>query len=247
MPVAAALRYVRAAVFAAVCVAVSAAGHVLMSGTGLPVWASAAAAMAVFAAATLAAHKERSLTAITAGVLTVQGALHLFFSRVQQGGAAENMVMRPPAAPARADLWASRMMCSGHSRSADPAPGLPGRSMRHVVPDAGLAPGSLHTHAMPSMHHSGTGMIAAHLAAALVCAWWLHRGERTAFALLRTLRTAADRTVHRLLALFAAGPTAPLGHCAPHRIRQRAATIPPQLPLVRHTLIRRGPPLSFSY
>ncbi|MBL1090694.1 MULTISPECIES: hypothetical protein [Streptomyces] len=97
------------------------------------------------------------------------------------------------------------------------------------------------------MHHSGTGMIAAHLAAALVCAWWLHRGEQTTFALLRTLSTAADRTVHRLLAFFAVRPAAPLGHCAPGRIQRRAATVPPQLPLVRHALIRRGPPLSFSY
>ncbi|WP_186831711.1 hypothetical protein [Streptomyces sp. ISID311] len=71
--------------------------------------------MAVFAAATLAARKERSLTAITAGVLTVQGALHLFFMQVQQDGAAASKGMRPSAAAAGADLRASRMMRTGHS------------------------------------------------------------------------------------------------------------------------------------
>ncbi|MFF4145516.1 hypothetical protein ACFY0A_30020 [Streptomyces sp. NPDC001698] len=255
MPVTAALRYVRAAVFAAVCVALSAAGHAMMSGPALPGWSFAAAAVAVFVCAGLAAGRERSLSVIAGGVLACQGGLHLFFSWAQ-GNAA------PAQATDKAAAWADLLLC-GHSGSAGSA-SLPGRSMRQVVRDAGLDWNSLpvHQHAghltpggsmadavhsMPAVHHAGAGMLAAHLLAGLVCAWWLHRGERAVFALLAALAAAADRPLHRLLRLFVAGATAPVAPGGPRRFQRPVTVGQSHLAVVRHVVIRRGPPLSFSY
>ncbi|MFJ9855155.1 hypothetical protein [Streptomyces sp. NPDC101150] len=273
MPVTAALRYVRAAVFAVVCVVVSAIGHELMSGTALPVWAWAAAAVAVFGCAAPAASRERSLPVITAGVLGAQGVMHVFFSWAQ-GVGGDGMAMGPSAGPTKADVWAGWLLCGAHAGSADTATGDLGRSMRQVVHATGLDWNSLptalaaHRHGGPpgpdahpahamhtmndmpavhAMHHAGFGMLAAHLIAALICAWWLARGERTVFAVLRALAAAADRSLHRLLALFVVAVTAPVACRVPRRTRRPAAVVPPQLPRVRYAVIRRGPPLSFSY
>ncbi|MEV7383588.1 hypothetical protein [Streptomyces lydicus] len=273
MPVTAALRYVRAAVFAVVCVVVSAVGHELMSGSALPMWALAAAGVAVFGCTALWAGRERSLPAITAGMLGAQGVLHVFFSSAQ-GVGANGMAMGTSVGPTRADLWADWLLCGAHSGSADATTRILGRSMRQVVHQAGLDWNSLpasmaaHPHGgplsaeahpayamhgmpamddMPAMHYAGFGMLTAHLLAALISAWWLARGERTVFALLRALTAAADRSLHRLLALFVAGVTAPVARCVPRRGWRSTVVVPPQLPLVRYTLTRRGPPLSFAY
>ncbi|MER6046471.1 hypothetical protein ABT168_03155 [Streptomyces sp. NPDC001793] len=263
MPVTAAVRYVRAAVFAAVCVVLSAAGHAVMSGPAIPGWALAAASVAVFVCAGLAAGRERSLPVIAGGVLACQGGLHAFFSWAQ-GTAA------PAQAPGKAASWADLLLCG------DPGPsGSPPfeRSMRQVVRTAGLdwdsPPAHRHAggmtrggsttdamhamnaaHSMPGMHHSGIGMLAAHLLAALVCGWWLHRGERALFALLAALAAAADRSLHRLphlLRLLLVGATVPVAHPGPRRVRRPTTAGQPHLTVVRHTVIRRGPPLSFSY
>ncbi|MFF2809546.1 hypothetical protein ACFVT2_20650 [Streptomyces sp. NPDC058000] len=267
MPVTAAVRYVRAAVFAAVCVVLSAAGHAVMSGPAIPGWALAAAAVAVFVCAGLAAGRERSLPVIAGGVLACQGGLHVFFSWAQG-------IAAPAQAPGKAAAWADLLLC-GHPGPAGSTPFLD-RSMRQVVraagmdwdsppvrqPAGGVARGGspadamdsmagMRTmagmHPMPAMHHAGFGMLAAHLLAGLVCAWWLHRGERALFALLAALAAAADRPLYRLLRLLLAGVTVPVAHVGPRRVRPRAAAAQPHLAVVRHAVIRRGPPLSFSY
>lgn len=75
-----AVRSVRAAVFAVVCVLLAAGGHALATGAVPPVWVDAAALLPVFAAAAALAGCERSLLAIAGAMLTVQGALHLAFA-----------------------------------------------------------------------------------------------------------------------------------------------------------------------
>ncbi|ANZ20946.1 membrane protein [Streptomyces noursei ATCC 11455] len=258
MPVTAAVRYVRAAVFAAVCVVLSAAGHAVMSGPAIPGWAMAAAAVTVFVCAGLAAGRERSLPVIAGGVLACQGGLHVFFSWAQG-------IAAPAQAPGKAAAWADLLLC-GHSGTAGSAP-LPGLPLRQVVRAAGLdwnsPPVRRHAgdltrgsspadamHSMPamhSMHHAGIGMLAAHLLAGLVCGWWLHRGERALFALLAALAAAADRSLHRLLRVLLVGVTVPVAHVGPQRVRRTATAAQPHLAVVRHAVIRRGPPLSFSY
>ncbi|MEX2972526.1 hypothetical protein [Streptomyces sp. C184] len=251
MPATAALRYVRAAVFTAVCVVLSAVGHAVMSGPALPGWALAAAAAAVFVCAGLAAGRERSLPAIVGGVLAGQGGLHLFFSWAQG-------FVAPAQSTGKAAAWADLLLC-GHSGAAG-SMALLGPSMHQMVRRAGMhwnSPPDQHgahmglgghtAHAMPAMHHAGFGMLAAHLLAGLLCAWWLHRGERAVFALLAALAAVADRSLHRLLGLFVAGVATPVPADGLRRFRRPVTSGSLHLAVVRHTVVRRGPPLSFSY
>lgn len=97
------------------------------------------------------------------------------------------------------------------------------------------------------MHHSGFGMLAAHLLAGLVCAWWLHRGERAVFALLAALAAVADRSLHRLMRLLVTGVTVPVPAGGPRRCRRAVACGPLHLAVVRYVVVRRGPLPSFSY
>jgi biotin transporter BioY len=83
---------VRAAVFAAVCVALGASGHDLMSATLVPGWALVLAGLAVFGGALLLGRRERSLATITATMLAIQLASHELFTHTQ------------PAAPAMAGM-----------------------------------------------------------------------------------------------------------------------------------------------
>lgn len=259
MPVTAALRYVRAAVFAAVCVALSATGHAVMSGPALPGWALAVAAAAVFGCAGPAAGRERSLPAIAGGMLACQGGLHVFFSWVQ------GLCVAPAQAAGKAAAWADLLLCS-HSGAAGSMP-LSGSSMHQMVRRIGLDWNSPPAHqlgghmglgghsadalpampAMPAMHHAGAGMLVAHLLVGLVCAWWLHRGERAVFALLAALAAGADRSLHRLLRLFVAGAVVPVPAGGPRLFQRPATSGQPHLTVVRHAVVRRGPPLSLSY
>ncbi|MBZ4017049.1 hypothetical protein, partial [Streptomyces purpurogeneiscleroticus] len=84
-------RAVRAALFAAVCVVLAAAGHAAMSGAAVPPGVLAAALAAVGAAAWLAAGRQRGLPAIAGGVLTVQTVLHLAFAAAQETEAAHTV------------------------------------------------------------------------------------------------------------------------------------------------------------
>ena len=78
-----ALRSLRAAVFAALCVLLAAAGHTLATGMAPPVWTQAAGFAPVFAAGWLLGGRERSLAAIGGATLTAQGGLHLAFDAVR--------------------------------------------------------------------------------------------------------------------------------------------------------------------
>ncbi|MEU9606812.1 hypothetical protein [Streptomyces sp. NPDC048057] len=77
------LRALRAALFAAVCTALSAAGHAYTSGHDLPPTALAPALAGTAVFGWLAAARRRGPYAIGAGLLVGQGALHLLFARTQ--------------------------------------------------------------------------------------------------------------------------------------------------------------------
>ncbi|MEU7409817.1 hypothetical protein AB0B40_10920 [Streptomyces sp. NPDC042638] len=74
-----AVRSLRAAVFAALCVLLAAGGHTLATGMTPPVHAQVTGLVPVFAAGYLLGGRERSLAAIGGGTLTAQGGLHLVF------------------------------------------------------------------------------------------------------------------------------------------------------------------------
>ncbi|MGW7459206.1 hypothetical protein [Streptomyces sp. NPDC054797] len=91
--------------------------------------------------------------------------------------------------------------------------------------------------------HGGTGMIAAHVLAGLLCAAWLAWGEAAVFRLARVLGAAAlhaARPLSRALVLVRARPTAlptPPAFRAPyHRPRRLRGAVH------AHAVVRRGPP-----
>lgn len=140
----------------------------------------------------------------------------------------------------------------GHTSGSGPDPGssMDMGSMDHMshMGHAGHA-GSMGDHmgsmgdmgSMDSMGHdmagmSSTGMLAAHLLAALLCGLWLAHGERAAFRILRSL--AGWLVAPLCLPLLLPAP--------PHRPRVRARRgrfdrAPRRLLLV-HAITSRGPP-----
>jgi hypothetical protein len=86
--------------------------------------------------------------------------------------------------------------------------------------------------------HSSTTMTLAHVAAAVVSAWWLRRGERAVWRLARRVAALAGRPLWALLALLDSAPVIPqaraLFRTSP-LARPRSATL-------RHSVVRRGPP-----
>ncbi|MEU5810223.1 hypothetical protein [Streptomyces sp. NPDC047718] len=77
------IRAARAAMFAAVCTALGAAGHAHMSGTDVPPLGLLGAFAVTGGLAWLAAGRRRGPVGIGAAVLAVQGVLHLVFSGTQ--------------------------------------------------------------------------------------------------------------------------------------------------------------------
>ncbi|GAA3930161.1 hypothetical protein GCM10023085_09380 [Actinomadura viridis] len=88
-------------------------------------------------------------------------------------------------------------------------------------------------------HDTSVGMTFAHVAAALVSAWWLRRGERAAWSLARRIADLADRPVRALLALALAEPAAPPARTPP--VAAPAAPVT-AIGVLRHQVVRRGPP-----
>ncbi|MEW1689831.1 hypothetical protein ACIQOF_23900 [Streptomyces sp. NPDC091265] len=257
------LRLLRAAVFAAVCVALSAAGHTLASCAAVPGWTLLAAFLAVLAVAVPLAGRERSLPSIAAALAGGQIALHTLF-----GVGTHTATPQAPGGEDALIRFAAGLVCGAGpeqlnaadahrivtTAGIDPA-AVSGQAHQHMAtaPSAGL-PGSWAAVAgmLPSLP-----MLLGHLLAALVTGWLLRRGEIALFriarlsahgaqqvaagARLRALR-AALVLVAALRAGLPAGPTT--GPCTP---RTAADTPAPDTgdPL-QHMVIRRGPPPVFT-
>ncbi|CAM5596055.1 Integral membrane protein OS=Streptomyces alboniger OX=132473 GN=CP975_17285 PE=4 SV=1 [Streptomyces alboniger] len=199
--------------FAAVCVVLSAGGHVLASCVAVPLWTLGAGFAAVLAVALPLAGRARSLPGIAALLAVGQLVLHALFGLGQhgtaavQGGADASVVER-----------AARLVCGAGAATITPA------QAHRILTTAGLGPGggtggaehsAVHQHgqsaasaadgALGSMTAGTTGtvgttgpmgteallpslpMLVAHLLAALAAGWLLRRGD---LALLRLVRLA---------------------------------------------------------
>src|SRR5690242_11125939 len=77
------VRTMRSAMFAAVCVLLAALGHVLMSGSTVPWWTTAAAFVTTSGVGWCLAGRERGLPLVVSVVVLAQGALHSAFSLAQ--------------------------------------------------------------------------------------------------------------------------------------------------------------------
>ncbi|MFC4052541.1 hypothetical protein ACFOY4_22880 [Actinomadura syzygii] len=207
-------RTARAVVFATVCVVLATSGHVLASGAPVPVWTAGAGFCAVLGVTLMLAGHERSLPTILGGLLGGQFALHTLFTAATTAGSVQR------AAPLTHDPAAYDPAMHGAA--------VHGASAEVLTP---VAHGS-----------GGITMTLAHTVAALVAAWWLRRGERTAWALARRAAGAADRPIRLLLALLALAAR-PVG--GPPRAVfavPAADAVPAVGRVLRHQVVRRGPP-----
>ncbi|MER5474520.1 hypothetical protein ABZX90_31030 [Streptomyces sp. NPDC002935] len=257
------LRTLRAAVFAAVCVVLAAAGHGIASCATVPLWTLGAGFLAVFAAAAALAGRERTLPGIVAVLAFGQTVLHTLFGLGLQAGAtatgsmgstASGMSMSDTSLVARA----ARLVCGTTAAAISPV------QAQKILADARIDPGmadmtsSMH-HAADAVPAAGTPMpvlpslpmLLGHVLAAVAAGWVLRRGD---LALLRLMRLSAQgvaegalvRSLRAALTLVRALRTglhgAPEIACMP-----RTALLAPPTPRtadLQHSVVRRGPPAS---
>lgn len=211
------LRLLRAAVFTAVCVVLSAGGHIAASCATVPLWTLGVAAAVVFAVAVPLAGRERSLPGIAAGLAVGQLALHAVFSWGQlpmpamaQGagsGAGAGSGFGGGRLSARAaEALARHVTCGLGSGRVDGAQarrilgsgGFDTASAAGMTPPAGTGPaggaaGST-TVTDPAITHCllpSLPMLLGHLLAALAVGWLLRRGEAALWRLVRLSAPAA--------------------------------------------------------
>lgn len=235
------LRATRAALFAAVCVALGAVGHAHMSGADVPAAGLLAAFGVTAGLAWLGAGRRRGPVGITAAVLAVQGVLHLVFSGSQAA--------RTPPATAPGHAHVHHHGAAGTTGMPGPADGVADAA---GMADLGSAAGAGAVDGVAGMvataGHGGFGMVVAHVLAGLFCALWLARGEAAVFRLARALGSAALHTARPLARAVAlvrarvipvpAPPARRPAYVRPRRLRGAVHA---------HAVLRRGPPGSRAF
>ncbi|WP_327157405.1 hypothetical protein OHU45_28050 [Streptomyces tubercidicus] len=211
------LRALRAALFTALCVSLSAASHVLLSRMPLPLTTVAALSTAVFVLAYALAGRERGYGHIAALLVPLELTADLVFSLGQRTcyGAAGG----PVAGPLRS--LGVDLLCGG-----DPV-GTP----LAQLPEDQAGPVS-----------SWLVLLAAHLLIGLLAAGWLRRGEAALGRLLGAVACFAFRPL--LLAVAVIGATAAPHRPAPAPVRSGPSAR--AVPLLVHCVVRRGPPCALA-
>jgi hypothetical protein len=93
-------------------------------------------------------------------------------------------------------------------------------------------------HGHPMSPSSGdTAMTAVHVAAAVVSAWWLRRGERAVWGLAKRI---ASGVVRRVVL-----PSPPRVSTPPSPLVTAIGAVRPRETFLRHVVVRRGPPAPF--
>ncbi|MEU6313944.1 hypothetical protein [Streptomyces sp. NPDC047014] len=245
------MRATRAAMFAAMCVALGAVGHAHMSGTDIPLSGLLAAFAVTAGLAWLAAGRRRGPVGISAAVLGVQGALHLVFSGTASvappagaGAGAHHHHRMAADAGAMADGMAGTGGMADGAGAMAAGPPMAAADMAAMGGPDGMS-GMSGMAGMTDMagHGGGLGMVAAHVLAALLCALWLARGEAAVFRLARALGAAtvhAARPLARALALAGARTAAVPPRPAPRPPYRRPRRL--RGAVHAHAVVRRGPP-----
>lgn len=219
------LRAARAAIFTAVCVTLSAGTHVLLSAAPVPLLPLLAVAALVFVVAYALAGSTRGFWSIAALLLPLQLAADTVFTTGQQ--ACYGPAGGPVIGPLRS--MGFHLICTGGDF------GTPLARLTHESP--ATAP-LLYPAAAPWL------LLATHVLVGLLAAAWLWRGDA---ALNRLLRAAVDEAVSLVLPLLAR--LAPCEGTKRERpaswfaYRPRSADA---LPLLVHSVVRRGPPRQAS-
>ncbi|MFE6711072.1 hypothetical protein [Streptomyces sp. NPDC057695] len=219
------LRALRAALFAVVCVTLAAVGHSSMSAHQLPPLALLGAFAPTAAAAWAAAGRRRGAGAIAGALFVLQGALHLLFSLAGSHAGDTGHPATPQDTAGTHATHAMHGMTGMHAMT---------NTVTHGTPPAPRTP-------LPEAMSMGmdmtSGMLAAHLLAALLCGLWLAHGE----AAFLTLARAALAHAFTPLRLLLIRPQAPDTTRRPAR-RHRHGAHRPHTVVLAHTLSRRGPP-----
>ena len=235
-----AVRSLRAAVFAALCVLLAAGGHTLATGMAPPVWAQAIGFVPVFAAGWLLGGRERSLGSIGAATLTSQGGLHLAF-----GAAHSHATGAPDSAGAPGSTRTPPGVAMHHMamhHMVMPHMAMPHSVLPHMVKAHLTLQGMRMLHpAAPPPHAVTPHATAVHLSAALLLTWWLRRGEAALWSLLRRAVALVPG-----LAAWWRGYGEPAAPAAVRPVPDQGTRAPRPL-LLRHTVHRRGPPTSIPY
>ncbi|HET9381540.1 MAG TPA: hypothetical protein VFP69_12005 [Streptomyces sp.] len=256
------LRVLRAAVFAAVCVVLAAAGHALASLDTIPLWTLGVGFLGAAALAVPFAGRARPMAGIVAMLAAGQTALHTLFGAGQHTSAGSASATDALTSVSDATLvhHAAHLMC-GTAAAISPAeahriltdagvhPRLTGQALApHHPADAVSAAAGSPAALLPSL-----SMLLGHVLAAVVAGWLLRRGD---LALLRLLempalaaRTVAEgafvRSLRGALALARALYAGLPGAEAPGRTVPPGSRLVPPEPRatsLEHTVVRRGPP-----
>ncbi|MFJ7767653.1 hypothetical protein ACIQ1J_04355 [Streptomyces sp. NPDC097107] len=260
------LRILRAAVFAAVCVVLAAAGHTLASCASVPLWSLGAGFLGAVVVAAPLAGRERSLPGIAVLLTVGQTALHTLFGLGQHGATAVTasgttaVSTGGPGALSDASLvqQAARLVCGTTAAALSPAQAQRILTDARIAPDVRAGAGhhpadALSTAGSPASLLPSLPMLLGHVLAALAAGWLLRRGDLALArlvelsahsahsvaeaALVRALRAALS-LVHALHAGLAGLPGT--GPRLPHTAR--LAPPRPRTTALQHTVIRRGPP-----
>lgn len=266
------LRLLRAAVFAAACVALSAVGHtVAADGHLVPVWTLGIAAVLVFLVAAPLAGRERSLPGIAAGLALGQVALHALFglgqgisaSRADDGGQrlvdlARTLLCNDRMASGLTEPRARQLLSDaglGHLTTAHQSGAGATGHTEHLAGGADLVSGLDGFTAWNGLQLALRGVLAmasgpmllGHLAAALATGMLLRRGEAALWRLVRLSAVAADELLLRSLrdALHWVRACGSERTDAVRPVRStsyRPPLTPAEPEALRHSVTRRGPP-----
>ncbi|MFE6918046.1 hypothetical protein [Streptomyces rubiginosohelvolus] len=200
------LRLMRAAVFTAVCVVLSAAGHIFAAGTAVPAWTLLAGFLGVLAVAALLAGRERSLPGIVGALAGGQILLHVLFAYGSHGSSpsgasgttgGDNPLIRFASGlvcgegPARLNAAEAHRIVSSAGIDPSTLPGAHGHTGASGAAQAAAsaggdgASGIAQVCAAVSAMLPSLPMFLAHVLVALATGWLLRRGEIALFALAR--------------------------------------------------------------
>ncbi|WP_326598133.1 hypothetical protein [Streptomyces sp. NBC_01803] len=252
------LRLLRAAVFAAACATLAAAGHLSTAGPGIPLWTLATGWAAAFAVALpLVGRERRSLPAIAAILAAAQLALHVLYHLGQHGtltarfGGGSSSGGGGGGGGGGPVALAARLLCDDHAVDLTQAEAV------RMVRAAGLGPHAGHGGTGAAASTGGDSclgdaiaslaswpMLLGHLLAALTAGWLLRRGEAALWQLI-TLSTQLPplrRALRLARVLSGGGPRANVpAPLLPPRA-DRAFLPAPRGVVLARAVTRRGPP-----
>lgn len=199
----------RAAVFAAVCVVLAAAGHALASCATVPLWTLGAGFLGVLLVVAPFAGRERSLPGIATLLAVGQSVLHVLFGLGQHGAASASAASSVTAMPSTSGAslpdaslveQAARLLCGTTAAAISPAQAhkllVDARIYPRAVTATGADTGATHHPADALSTAAGSSMsllpslpmLLGHVLAAIAAGWLMRRGD---MALLRLFEMSA--------------------------------------------------------